>query len=43
VDIGGQAKRICGLMNRLDLPNPNEEDLGNLQRIIEIHLDLDCS
>lgn len=40
VDIGGQAKRICGLMNRLDLPNPNEEDLQCLQRIIEIYLDL---
>ena len=33
-DIGGRKKRICGLMNKMDVPNPDEHDLQNLKQII---------
>ena len=39
VDIGGHKKRICGLMNRMDVMNPDSYDLKNLKRIIEIYHD----
>jgi hypothetical protein len=38
-DIGGRKKRICGLMNKMDVINPDGHDLQNLKRIIEIYLD----
>ena len=39
VDIGGRKKRICGLMNKMDVINPDEHDLQNLKHIIEIYLE----
>lgn len=39
VDIGGREKRICGLMNRVDVINPNDNNLGNLKYIIKLYLD----
>lgn len=39
VDIGGQKKRICGLMNRLDVGNPNSNDLKNIEEIIRIYFE----
>jgi hypothetical protein len=40
VDIGGREKRICGLMNRLEIVNPNREDFKKLKRIITVFLDI---
>lgn len=34
VDIGGETKRICGLMNRLEVINPDGEDLARLRSVI---------
>lgn len=34
VDIGGQAKRICGLMNRLEAINPDQMTVERLKQII---------
>lgn len=34
VDIGGEEKRICGLMNRLEVINPDGEALDRLKRVI---------
>ena len=39
IDIGGQKKRICGLMNRLDVSNPDSQDIRNLKRIIALYLE----
>jgi len=39
VDIGGRKRRICGLMNKMDVINPDVHDLQNLKQIIEIYLD----
>lgn len=38
VDIGGQKKRICGLMNRLNIVNPNQMDWQNLKQIITMYV-----
>jgi hypothetical protein len=38
VDIGGREKRICGLMNRMEVVNPDREDFIKLKRIITIFL-----
>lgn len=38
VDIGGQKKRICGLMNRLDVGNPKNDDAKNIESIIRIYV-----
>jgi len=38
-DIGGRKKRICGLMNKMDVINPDSHDLQNLKHIIKIYLD----
>lgn len=38
-DIGGCKKRICGLMNRLEVYNPSTEDLRNLKLVIELSLE----
>lgn len=39
VDIGGQKKRICGLMNRLDVGNPTINDLKNIENVIGTYID----
>ena len=39
VNVGGREKRICGLTNRIDVINPDDANLKNLKRIIEIYLD----
>lgn len=38
VDIGGCKKRICGLMNRIDVINPDKSSLENLKRTIETYI-----
>jgi hypothetical protein len=37
VDIGGEQKRICGLMNRMDVVNPNQTDWQHLKQIVAIY------
>lgn len=37
VDIGGEKRRICGLMNRLEVENPDALDLEYLKRIIDMN------
>lgn len=37
VDIGGQKKRICGLMNRLEVTNPVMDDLEKMKKVLEIY------
>jgi hypothetical protein len=39
VDIGGRKKRICGFMNRMDLVNPDSQDLQKLKQIIMVYHD----
>jgi hypothetical protein len=39
VDIGGQTKRICGLMNRLEVSNPDKQDMRNLKRVIALYFE----
>jgi hypothetical protein len=39
VDIGGREKRICGLMNRMDIVNPDREDFKKLKQIITLFLE----
>ena len=36
VDIGGRHKRICGLMNRMEVPQFDEENISNLKQIIQL-------
>lgn len=37
VDIGGQKKRTCGLMNRVQINNPDKQDLEKMKKILEIY------
>ena len=37
VDIGGRKKRICGLMNRVDIYNPKKLDLERMKYLIDIY------
>jgi hypothetical protein len=36
VDIGGVKKRICGLMNRMEIYNPSRADLNEMKKIVRI-------
>lgn len=38
VDIGGRTKRICGLMNRIDVTNPSDENMKNLKNVLQLYL-----
>ncbi|MBN2535726.1 MAG: hypothetical protein JXB88_22800 [Spirochaetales bacterium] len=36
VDIGGTKKRICGLMNRMELYDPNQSDMDKMKSIVTL-------
>lgn len=37
VDIGGRRKRICGLMNRVEICNPKMSDLEKMKNVLKIY------
>jgi len=37
VDFGGKRKRICGLMNRIEIYNPGTEDLEKIKNVLTLY------
>ena len=39
IEIGGMKKRICGLMNRMDINNPDKDNLARMKTIVGLYQD----